>query len=426
MVALLIETRNVVSALRAAALIATLCAGACSSKSSDSGAAAAGSAGSLNPNGGSGNPQGGSGTGGGTATGGSSAGGTSSTSGGSATGGSGTGGSSTCADSCPAPKAGVTFGCEKRFFYGVNYPWNTFGWDFGGAGAGVAQNRAAILADLRDLAGNGVDVVRWWMYPDLDAPGIVFDSSGSPTGLGGSSVADVQAAIDLAVQAGVHLNLTLFSFDDFNWSNTRRMKAIITDSGRRAALMNVVRQIARTAEQTGNGDRVVAWDVINEPEWAISDSDPYGDPTYGVDATTLEGVTFAQMETFVRDAVSALKAESPSLVTVGGAAIKWPKAWSHVGLDFYTFHWYDWVQQWYPYTQSPAQYGITDKPVVIGEFPLSGIGADSYATVVQRAFDAGYAGTMPWAMNDNCCGSWANVKSAVKAFAAAHACETHY
>src|SRR6185503_18110246 len=135
---------------------------------------------------------------------------------------------------------------------------------------------------------------------------------------------------------------------------------------------------------------------------------------------------FSEMETFVRDAVTALKAESGALVTVGSGAIKWPKAWSNVGLDYYTVHCYDWTDQYFPYDQTPAQYGMTDKPVVLGEFPLSGINGDIYATVAQHAFDAGYAGVMAWAVRDTCCGNWGSIKTAVKAFATANSCVTRY
>jgi hypothetical protein len=195
--------------------------------------------------------------------------------------------------------------------------------------------------------------------------------------------------------------------------------------------MNVVTTVAQTVEQSPHRDRVVSWDVINEPEWAISDSDPYGDPAFSPNPR-FQAVTFAQMETFVADTVQTLHQHSSALVTVGSAAIKWANAWSHVGVDFYTFHMYDWVNQSYPYDAPLSSYGITGTPTVLGEFPLAGLAAVNgkpavpLSTMLSTLFSIGYAGAMPWAVNDACCGSWSTAKTDTASFASAHACETHY
>jgi hypothetical protein len=344
--------------------------------------------------------------------------------------------SSSCVDSCPAPKGGVTFGCEKRFLYGVNYAWKNWAADFGGVAAwsspGVSANKAAVLADLQDMQSHGVDVVRWWMFEQLEGEAVTFDANGNPTGLGGTAVADIQAALDLAAQAGVHYNFTLFSFDDFDPSGnvsgaTRHgMNPIVTDPAKLAQLIaNVVVPVAQTVAASPHADRVVSWDVINEPDWAISDSDPYGDPAFSPNGM-LQTVTFAQMEAFVKAAVAALHQHSSALVTVGDSAIKWAQAWSHVSLDYYTFHLYDWVEQYYPYTTPPSGYGITGTPVVMGEFPLAGLTGVPYATLLSGLWSEGYAGAMAWAVDDNCCGAWSTAKTDVAAFATAHPCVTRY
>jgi hypothetical protein len=345
-----------------------------------------------------------------------------------------------CSDSCPQPN-GLTVGCETRFLYGVNYAWKNWVADFGGVSVwgqkGVSQNESAIMPDLMDMQANGVDVIRWWMLQKLEGDAVAFDSSGTPTGTGGTLVADIQAALSLAATVGVHYNFTIFSFDDFapsgsdNGATIHGMADIITDATKRAALMNVVKTVAQTVEASPHKDRVVSWDVINEPEWAISGSDPYGDMAFSPN-TNETAVTFAQMETFVSDTVKTLHANSSAPVTVGGAAVKWAQAWSHVGVDFYTFHMYDWVNQYFPFDKSIASYGVTGKPTVMGEFPLAGLAAvngnpaislDSMLTMLPTL---GYAGAMPWAVDDTCCGSWSTTKATIQSFAASHMCQTHY
>jgi hypothetical protein len=349
---------------------------------------------------------------------------------------------SACTDSCPASGAGVTLGCEKRFLTGVNYAWKNWAADFGGSKAwsesGVSGNQAAIKSDLADMQSHGVDVVRWWMLQQLASDAVTFDASGKPTGaVGGTLVADIQAALALAAETGVHYNFTLFSFDDFaasgndNGATLHGMAPIITDPTQRAALMNVIKTIAQTVEQSPNKDRVVSWDIINEPEWVISDTDTYGDPAFAPN-TKYQAVTFAQMQTFVSDVATTLHANSSALVTVGSAAIKWAHAFSHVGLDYYTFHMYDWVNQYYPYDEPPSTYGVTDKPAVMGEFPLDGLAAVNnepavpLSTMLSTLMSIGYAGAMPWAVDDTCCGSWTTEKPDLEAFSKAHACVTKF
>jgi hypothetical protein len=113
-------------------------------------------------------------------------------------------------------------------------------------------------------------------------------------------------------------------------------------------------------------------------------------------------VTFTQMEKLVKDTVTALHQNSTALVTVGSAAAKWKDAWKQVGLDYYTVHMYDWINQYYPYTTPVSSYGFT-LPVVMGEFPNGGLTGVPFATLLSGIFSnsVGYAGAMAWAYTDN-------------------------
>src|SRR5262249_7035641 len=160
------------------------------------------------------------------------------------------------------------------------------------------------------------------------------------------------------------LMLCIFSFDAFRPSAALSglwvpgITPMVTDSKKRMMLMeNVVRPLAKAAAASPHKRRLVAWDVINEPEWAITGTSPYGDADYDP-LGEVTPVTHAQMETFVSDAIKVLRQESTALVTVGGAAVKWAKAWSKVDVDFYQFHMYDWINQYWPYTMTPMDLGV--------------------------------------------------------------------
>jgi hypothetical protein len=148
-------------------------------------------------------------------------------------------------------------------------------------------------------------------------------------------------------------------------------------------------------------------------------------PTDGVDPpftpqTTVTTVPYPVMLAFVQKAVDAIHGANDKPVTIGAAAVKWAKAWSGVG-DFYTFHLYDWINTYYPYTTPLSTYGVTDKPVVLGEFPIQGLTGVPYQTLVDTIYKLGYAGALAWAYNDTAF-PWAPNNANVKAFADAHPC----
>lgn len=338
----------------------------------------------------------------------------------------------TCEDRCPAPNGGLDWACEHRFAYGLNYAWHHFAGDFGGipqwGQVGVSEQPDVILAELEAMKDAGVSVIRWWVLPDFRGAGIVLDGTETPTGLGGTIVADLETALELAAQADVYLMPCLFSFDGFRPSHDEAgiwvasLEPIASDAAKRDALLEtVVRPIAQTIASHANADRVVAWDVINEPEWAITGPSPYGDMDYTPNSE-LAAVDHATMESFVADTIAVLRSESDALVTVGGAAMKWAHAWSQVDIDFYQFHIYDWVDDYWPYDMPPSAYDVDDKPVVMGEFPLGALNGVAYGDVVAAWWDLGYAGAMAWQFD----GANAQQLDMVRAFADSHPCETAF
>lgn len=338
-----------------------------------------------------------------------------------------------CTDPCPAPGGGVTWGCQKRFMYGLNYAWHHFAGDFGGIGAwgqsGVAAQPQVHLQHLAEMRDHGAGVVRWWVFPDFRGDGIAFDAGDVPTGLGATTIDDVKAALELADQADVYLMLCLFSFDGFRPAEevagiwTPGLTPIVTNPAHRQALLEqVVRPFAAAVEASPYRHRMIAWDVVNEPEWAMTGPSPYGDAAYEA-GTGIDPVDHATMEGFVSDVIGVIREESSALVTVGAAAWKWAHAWTGVDLDFYQFHMYAWINQYWPYTDPPQVYGLDAKPIVMGEFPLGDLTpTDSYTDVVSSWYANGYAGALGWQYNE----AESPALDEIKAFSDAHPCETRY
>ena len=339
-----------------------------------------------------------------------------------------------CSDMCRVAK-GVPWSCKQRFMYGLNYAWHTFAADFGGNKAwsqpGVS-GEPAVETDLAAMAAGGAQTLRWWLWPDFRGDGVTFDASDTPTGLGGTALADVARALELAEKHDLYLMLTLFSFDNFRATRmestlkVRGIKPIVTDAAKRRALLDsVVAPLARAVEASPHKQRMIAWDMINEPEWAIEGPSLYGgDPVFDPQKD-LEPVSHAQMEAFLRETLETLRANSKAMVTVGATAFKWKSAWSKLDLDFHQFHMYDWINMYWPYDRPPMSYMLDDKPVVMGEFPLTGLSGVSYEKLLQSWFGNAYAGALGWAFTDPMFSGNRNLMD-VKAFAGAHACETRY
>jgi hypothetical protein len=344
-----------------------------------------------------------------------------------------------CSDSCLQP-GGVTWGCVTRFVYGTNWAWRDFAADFGGISAwgqkGVSADAATVGSSLAAMKAAGASVIRWWMFPRFLSDSIQWGSDGAPSGIGGTLVADIDKALELAQENDVYIMLTPFSFDNFKPTATeagiysRSIKPMVTDATlRQELLQNLMVPVAQAVEASPYKQRMIAWDMINEPEWAMTGSDLYG----GADFTPSNGcdpVTHQEMETFLNELAVVLRSNNRALRTVGSAAIKWAPAWTHINMEFYQLHYYDWIYEWFPYQSvTLASVGLTDKPVVMGEFPINGLSAVNTSPArtafefVSDLWSDGYAGALAWAYNDS---AFPWDPAALTPFHEQHSCETTY
>jgi hypothetical protein len=300
----------------------------------------------------------------------------------------------------------------------MNYAWHEYGADFGGIAAwglkSVSADASTFDAALAAMRAGGASVIRWWMFPDFRGDGVAFGSDGDATGLSATALADVTKALELAKKNDLHLVLTLFSFDSFrpdrvdSGRSIRGIEPMVTSATRRKKLIdNVVRPVARAAARSPARDRLLGWDVINEPEWAIA---PTGSAANGQDFEPndeTEPVPLADMKAFIVESVAALNQETPdALTSVGWAAAKWAWAFRDIAVDFDQPHIYGWVNQYWPYTLSPAELGYGTRPLVMGEFflraaPFSDAGnSTSLGQILESWWSDGYAGAWAWHYNE--------------------------
>jgi hypothetical protein len=283
---------------------------------------------------------------------------------------------------------------DEEFWLGANLPWFTYGCDFGAnrwqPDGGVAQpgRRAALRAALESISAQGAGIVRWFMLADGRA-GIVETPEGRIEGLDDHVFPDADAALDELERAGLQVIFVLF---DFHWFMARRVaegvplggrSAVATDADQRRRL--VERVVTPLVERYGRHRSILAWDVVNEPEWV----------TRGTWSLSRRWrVPRPLMRAFMREVVAAIHGHASQLATVGSASARTLHLVQGLGLDVYQVHWYDRVERHAPLERPVSGFGL-DRPVILGEFPTLG-SLRSPEEIVRAAREAGYAGALAW------------------------------
>jgi hypothetical protein len=329
----------------------------------------------------------------------------------------------------PGPGGTVPVGGGDYFLLGANYPWKSYGGDFGANNwgvYGVHTNGPEIGGELSGLADDDMRVVRWFVFTDGRA-GVDFDDDGTPTGLDEHVLQDMDEAVAQAKAAGVYLVPVLLDFHWCFWAQYNNgvqmggRAGVITDPAKRAALVDAV--VAPLLDHYADESAILAWEIMNEPEWVIAD---LPDPALDGGAEGVALADFAALSAAIADEVHA---RTDAYVTLGSASLKWHRVWTPtfaadhglpiIDLDLYQAHYYSWMDG-QAYTDHPElgtvafsplvqDYGALglDRPMIVGELELSSGAAEKLDTILGN----GYAGAWPWSLNADFSIDGAGVKS---------------
>jgi len=199
-------------------------------------------------------------------------------------------------------------------------------------------------SDAERLAACGVKVLRWFVFADgRAAPD--FDEQDFVTGLDAKLFADFDALLRLARAYNFKLTPVLFDYllcgksQTLNGVQLYGHSRLATDPARTASL--VTNALEPFLARYATAPEILYWEIINEPEWCLSDLPFPPDVRRPSEIPPDGAVTTAQMQMFVcsiADAIHAYGGQS----TIGRASYyRFPDVFADVGRDVQQFHIYN-------------------------------------------------------------------------------------
>ena len=279
------------------------------------------------------------------------------------------------------------------FLTGANYPWtfwegrSNYGCDFGinrwGTHNGVSRQAESVLADFHTMKGMGLDVVRWFVLCDGRA-GVRFGPSGEAEGLDGKVAEDLDAAIAAARYSGVRLILVLL---DYLWVVHRGAEHSTVDMLIEPLFLPLFRRY-------GSCPEVVAWELMNEPDWVVEGMSPDSE-------RVMLPLALPSFLDLLRETGRAVHRHTRALYTLGTCRVRHLRVVDDRDreLDLLQVHPYADFLNGAEEDRIAGRHvhllGV-GRPVLVGEYPL---GLEESVGYARMARERGYAGALFWSFN---------------------------
>lgn len=318
---------------------------------------------------------------------------------------------------------------KEIFMNGANTPWNSWN-DFGGN-----YKSSWWDTEFQRIKNAGGNSTRIWISCNGDV-GLNISSDGTVTGATSAFWSNLDDMFQLAQKNKIYIKATLISFDHFKNSHTtyQHWRNMVQNKDKVGTFVD--NYVVPFVTRYNSNPYLWAIDICNEIEWVNQNAE-------------CGQIPWPALQYFAARVASAVHENSQVLVTMGNGAVKWnsPKTegnfWSDASLkaqynndkarlDFYSPHFYGWTVKWFgnfAVDKTPADYGIDDRPCVIGENPAKGVFNDGATPTLVvpasqmflQAWNHGWKGLMPWTSNGvDSNGNLNDFSSGLQAFKTAH------
>jgi len=307
---------------------------------------------------------------------------------------------------------GGTAACD--FASGLNVAWVNFARDVPNPNLTTFKT---IFQNTHDAGGR---VVRWWFHTNgTVTPG--YNPDGTVKLIQQSHIDGVKAILATANSVGVAVNISLWSFDMAQDSAARvaaNNKNLLTeDSIRQSYIDNYLTPLVTALKGTPG---LYSYEIFNEPE---------GMSTTGW--ATQWKVDISYIQKAVNQWAAAIHAADPTVLVSNGSqtmdyrtkytdgALTAAGGESTGTLDFYQVHFYQSNGQGNNvFANDRSHWGLSDKPLVIGEFSIDGTSPVSGNQSYTYLYEHGYDGAWAWAYTAN--DKWPSMQAPLQALDSAH------
>ncbi len=353
------------------------------------------------------------------------------------------------------PQGRININGRNVFLNGINMPWagvDNFGQDFG-----CRYNPDNTETMFHNLQAYGANAVRAWVHIDGRCSP-TFDKDNKVTGISAQALGDLHDFLTRAKNHNVAVLLTLWSVEleenSGAWVDAHgadRYKFIADPAKTQTYIDNALIPLANSLNSE---PALLGYEVANEMDFGVDSRAVWGDSP--APATRIVQ-PLAVVQRFIAQQVVALHKNTTKYVTgVGSASFKWladkhpgdtvGNWWDDAALrqvtprsderfaynDFLQTHWYDWEKgpkgsggtySFDPWEDKsgPSFYNAGNKPVVIGENPITDDKFYTPQEKLAKTYEYGYFGNFFWSYYGiDHFGGWDKVKDVVKAFRDAH------
>ena len=287
-------------------------------------------------------------------------------------------------------------GMRKWHVWGGNFRGVDYGNNFGTTelfpyGNGISKHIGFISTKMDTFRRAGLTLLRIGL---LDDGRTLFDKDGNVNGYDEIFRCDVKAFLDLAAQFDLHIEFVLLDYlvagkaEEVNGVWLRGRRSIFEDPNKRNQFINNF--LSPFLQEFGSHPALLSIDILNEPEWIISEINGGGWEEVNPDDPNKDDmpIAFLALQNLVSESIILIRQYAPNIFVTMGVSAKYLQMIAEFDLDYYAPHYYPWQGFFVEILDTIPK----DKPWILEEFP----GKGNLSNYIRQIYLSGGSGSLLW------------------------------